>query len=123
MPLESASSSRSGVTSFAERLTPPYIVGFAMLASIPVKLLTERLSDPDLWWHLRTGQLIVATHHIPRADVYSYTVPGRHWVVQEWLSEVTLHGIQKAFGLYGILAFRALILFVVYALVAWLFVR
>ncbi len=94
-----------------------------MLASVPVKLLTERLSDPDLWWHLRTGQLIVATHHIPRADVYSYTVPGKHWVVQEWLSEVILHGIQKAFGLYGILAFRALILFAVYALVAWLFVR
>jgi hypothetical protein len=94
-----------------------------MLASIPVKLLTERLSDPDLWWHLRTGRLIVATHHIPTVDPYSYTVPGKHWVVQEWLSELTLHGIEKALGLYGILFFRALIIFLVYVVIARLFVR
>ena len=109
--------------SLAQRLTPANIVAFAMLASIPVKLLTERLSDPDLWWHLKTGQLIVSTHHIPHADIYSYTVPGKSWVVQEWLSEVIMHGLQKAFGLYGILAFRAGIIFVVYAIVAWLFVH
>ena len=108
---------------WGERLTPARIVAVAILGSIPVKLLTERLSDPDLWWHLRTGQLIVSTHHVPHADVYSYTVPGRLWVVQEWFSEVIMYGLRRWFGLYGILFFRALMLLVVYWLVARLIVR
>src|SRR5204863_5791144 len=108
---------------WGERLTPARIVAVAILGSIPVKLLTERLSDPDLWWHLRTGQLIVSTHHVPHSDVYSYTVPGRLWVVQEWFSEVIMYGLRRWFGLYGILFFRALLLLVLYALVARLIVR
>lgn len=122
-PMAQAATAPPRSKTLAQRLSPANIVAFAMLASIPVKLLTERLSDPDLWWHLRTGQLIAFTHHIPHADVYSYTVPGKPWVVQEWLSEIIMHGLQKAFGLYGILAFRAVVVFTVYAIVAWLFLR
>lgn len=33
--------------------------------------------DPDLWWHLRTGQWIVETGHIPRTDPFSFTHAGR----------------------------------------------
>jgi hypothetical protein len=106
-----------------DRITPSRVVAVAMLGSIPVKLLTERLSDPDLWWHLRTGQLIVATHHIPHIDIYSYTVLGKPWVVQEWLSEVIMYGLRRWFGLYGILFFRAVLLFIIYALVARLIVK
>ncbi|TMD43188.1 MAG: hypothetical protein E6I88_02175, partial [Chloroflexi bacterium] len=28
--------------------------------------------DPDLWWHLANGRLIVLTGSIPHADVYSF---------------------------------------------------
>jgi hypothetical protein len=86
-------------------------------------MLSDRLSDPDLWWHLKTGGLIARTHHIPRTDIYSYTVPGRRWVPQEWGSELFLHGLRDAFGLYGILYWRAGMLLLLYALVAWLIVR
>ena len=50
-------------------------------------------------------------------------MPGRLWVVQEWFSEVIMYGLRRWFGLYGILFFRALMLLVVYALVARLIVR
>lgn len=107
----------------AERLSPARVSAIAVLASIPAKLLSERLSDLDLWWHLRTGEYIVSTHHIPRHDFFSYTVPGKAWVVQEWLSEVVLHGIRSAFGLWGIFVWRAVMLLLIYAIIARLFVR
>jgi len=108
---------------WAERLAPSRIVAFAVLAAIPVKLLARRLEDPDLWWHLKTGALIVRNHAIPAIDPFSYTAAGKHWIVQEWLSEVILYGIHKAFGLYGILFYRAILVLIIYALVARLLVR
>src|ERR1700751_5376477 len=92
---------------WAARLAPSRGVSFAVLAALPVKLLARRLEDPDLWWHLKTGALIVRNHAIPAVDPFSYTAPGKHWIVQEWLSEVILYGIHKWFGLYGILFYRA----------------
>src|ERR1700751_5572919 len=92
---------------WSERLAPSRIVAVAVLAALPVKLLARRLEDPDLWWHLKTGALIVHNHAIPAVDPFSYTAAGGHWIVQEWLSEVILYGIHKWFGLYGILFYRA----------------
>ena len=48
-------------------------------------------TDPDYWWHLRTGQLIVETFSIPRQDVYSFTAAGQPWLTHAWLSEVLIY--------------------------------
>lgn len=102
------------------KLTPARVVGIAVLASIPAKVLSQRIADPDLWWHMRTGRLILERNAIPNADSYSYTIPGKPWVVQEWLSEVVLHGIRELFGLWGIFLWAALMLTAIYAIVALL---
>jgi len=118
-----SSSPAPDASPWAARLAPSRIVAFAVLAAIPIKLLARRLEDPDLWWHIKTGALIVRNHAIPAVDPFSYTAPGKHWIVQEWLSEVILYGIHKAFGLYGILFYRAIVVFIIYLLVARLLVR
>ena len=33
----------------------------------------SRFDDPDMWWHLKTGEIIWTTHHIPTTDIFSYT--------------------------------------------------
>ena len=43
--------------------------------------------DPDMWWHLRTGEVILA-EGIPTHDVFSFTVPEHEWVTHEWGSQV-----------------------------------
>src|SRR4051794_21215200 len=58
-------------------------------------------TDPDYWWHVRTGQYIVETGTLPRADIYSYTVPGRPWVTHEWLTEILLYVVQQRLGYVG----------------------
>jgi hypothetical protein len=55
-------------------------------------------TDPDYWWHVRTGQYIVETGTLPRADFYSYTVNGTPWVTHEWLTELFLYLVQEQFG-------------------------
>ncbi|HEX8458589.1 MAG TPA: hypothetical protein VF656_14920 [Pyrinomonadaceae bacterium] len=67
---------------------------FVLLAVI-FTLTAGQITDPDFWWHLRTGQLIYETRAIPHADVFSFTALGREWVTHEWLAELLLYAIYK----------------------------
>lgn len=77
--------------------------------------------DPDVWWHIKVGATILATHHWPTTDPYSYTVHGVHWIAYEWLGEVLLALFANHWGLRGLMALDMLlasaILFALYALV------
>lgn len=44
--------------------------------------------DPDIWWHLANVRHLMATGHLLRQDIYSFTVNGSPWVDFEWLAEV-----------------------------------
>ena len=60
---------------------------FPLIILIEIFCMAVRpTTDPDMWWHLRTGELIV-TQGIPRQDTFSFTVPGREIIAHEWLSE------------------------------------
>jgi len=50
--------------------------------------VTRGMADPDFWWHLRAGQLIIAGHHLLGTDPFTYTVSSHVWVMHEWLTEV-----------------------------------
>jgi hypothetical protein len=58
--------------------------------------------DPDLWWHAKVGQSILATHHWPTTDPYSFTVAGTPWMAFEWLGDVLLGAVDRAAGLQGL---------------------
>jgi hypothetical protein len=66
-------------------------------------------TDPDLWWHLRTGQWIVETGHIPHTDPFSFTRAGHAWVSHEWLSEVVFYELWKHAGAAALIVFSAII--------------
>lgn len=71
--------------------------------------------DPDMWWHLRTGQLILQ-EGIPHNDTFSFTVPDHEWITHEWLSQVFMWGIYRVAGLEGLMVTFALLI----ALAFWL---
>lgn len=54
--------------------------------------------DPDVWWHVKTGQLILATHHWPTTDPYSFTAHGQPWMAYEWGGEVLLGWVSRIGG-------------------------
>ncbi|MEM7118073.1 MAG: hypothetical protein AAF614_36925 [Chloroflexota bacterium] len=64
--------------------------------------------DPDMWWHLRTGELIL-TQGIPRHDVFSFTVSHHAWITHEWLSQLLMWTVYAAAGFPGLIISFALI--------------
>jgi hypothetical protein len=82
----------------------------------PVTLLLGLLAmtarpatDPDLWWHLRTGQWIVENLRIPHSDPFSFTRAGHPWVAHEWLSDVVFFELWKHAGAAALIVFSAVI--------------
>ena len=72
---------------------------FLMIFALAVR--QSAFIDPDLWWHLQTGQDIVASRAIPQTDIYSFTKAGSEWVTHEWLSEVLIYGTFRFAGWAG----------------------
>jgi hypothetical protein len=58
--------------------------------------------DPDLWWHIRTGELILDTHRWPTTDPYSFTVAGQPWLACEWIGDVLLAAVARLGGLQAL---------------------
>jgi hypothetical protein len=54
--------------------------------------------DPDMGWHLRTGEYILE-HGIPHQDVFSFTASDHEWITHEWLSDVLMALIHRVGGL------------------------
>jgi len=74
-----------------------------VLVVLAVLTVRSRFDDPDLWWILKTGQVIWTTHTIPLNDLFSYTSNHQAVVPQEWLAEVAIYGAYKLGGFSGLM--------------------
>jgi hypothetical protein len=79
------------------------------LYAIPLTLAVQPVTDPDLWWHLRTGQWILANGTVPTTDAFSSYGAGKPWVAYSWLFEVAAIATYAQLGLFGILLLRVLL--------------
>jgi hypothetical protein len=85
-------------------------VFMAVLALGLFAMAARSVADPDVWWHLRTGQLIIQNHQAFHQDPYSFTRAGQPWINHEWLSEVAMYGVYSLAGWGGlIIGFAAII--------------
>ena len=89
---------------------------FFLSNAFPVILLmglfgmtARNATDPDLWWHLRTGQWIVDTGQVPHSDPFSFTRAGHPWVSHEWLSEVLFYQLWKHGGAAALIVSSAIV--------------
>ena len=61
----------------------------ALFAIALFTMAVRETLDPDMWWHLRTGEYILQ-NGIPAQDVFTFTVPQNAWVTHEWLSQLIM---------------------------------
>lgn len=61
---------------------------------------SKSIETYDYWWHIKAGEYICNTAHVPIKDVFSwYGVENDlEWTSHEWLSEVLLYIPYKLFG-------------------------
>jgi hypothetical protein len=83
---------------------------FVAIVAIGLFAMAARsVTDQDVWWHLRTGQLILQNHALFHADPYSFTRLGQPWVNHEWLVDVLIFSLYRAAGWAGpVVIFAAL---------------
>lgn len=90
------------------------LLSIRQLATIIIFLLgfmngLRPLADYDGWWHLAGGRAIMEQGHILHTDPFSYTMPGREWIMHEWGWEVVLFNVYALLGPTGVIILKALI--------------
>jgi hypothetical protein len=99
---EAVHEQRSGFRERLDSLTAPsglFIAAVLVIMALPV---TRTIQDPDFWWHLRAGQLIIQHAGLLGNDPFTYTVANHHWTMHEWLNEV-LFAVEYAIGGLGLI--------------------
>jgi hypothetical protein len=87
------------------------LIFVALLVVLVCTTLSVRLlGDAGIGWHIRTGQLILSTHSIPRVDPFSSTMAGQPWFAWEWLYDLLVGGLAAAADLNAVVLFTAVII-------------
>lgn len=81
----------------------------AVFLLIAAMVTRPQVADPDVYWHIRSGQVMLENRAIIDGDVFSHTMTGVLRPHHEWLSEVLIGAIYQAFGHYGITALASVL--------------
>ena len=85
-------------------------VVFAVAVFASVAPLTNMfLREGDLWWHIKSGQVMLGTGHVPQVDTFSYTYEGQPWIAKEWLAQIFYALVYDVAGWGGPLLLAALV--------------
>ena len=91
---------------FLRRVTSAVVLRVLLFTAI-FSLAAVPPLDPDLWWHLSNGRLMLATNSIPHTDLYSFSAAGYPWVMHEWLADLAMYLLYRAGGLPWLVAVYA----------------
>lgn len=79
----------------------PAMVGVLLVGGVFL-VLRQFDVDPDVWWHIKNGEMLLQSHHFPTSDPYSFTVAGQPWMACEWLGDVLFALVARMGGLRGL---------------------
>lgn len=68
------------------------------------------LLDADSGWHIRTGDMILATHQVPHQDPFSFSKPQADWYAWEWLTDILWSKLHQLGGLQLVAWFSGVII-------------
>ena len=78
--------------------------------------VAQLLREPDMWWHIKTGQMILTNGSVPHVDSFSHSFFGSPWIAKEWLAQVMYALSYNVAHWAGPLFFASFVV----ALTAWL---
>lgn len=92
-----------------QRLETLTYAGFAgMVLVFLFFYATTPIADPDFWWHLKTGEIMVKNGGLLQSDPFTFSgdgnVSSREALILKgyWLWELAAYGLYSFFGFYGI---------------------
>jgi hypothetical protein len=79
----------------------------ALVLSLALYRFTATVADPDLWGHIKFGEVVWQAGRVALPDPFSYLTRDRLWINHEWLSEVVFYLVFTAGGAAGLIALKA----------------
>ena len=85
------------------------LIGFliSVAAFICLRGAANVVIDPDIGWHLRTGEWMILHHGFPHADPFSRVTGGAPWQAYSWLFDLILLKAYAWMNLRGVVIFTA----------------
>lgn len=93
-------------------------------------IILHTVHDPDVFWHLKTGEWIWQHKRLPDKDPFSFAIDSNIYedfkrpyflLKGYWLSQLIIYGFHSFFGIFGIIIFRCLIyLGLIFLLYFWM---
>jgi hypothetical protein len=85
--------------------------GLLLLALLAVTFLLGcfPMGDFDVWWHLRSGQLILERGAVPRVDLFTYTNSDRPWIDLYWLFQIVIALLYRVGGASALVLLKAVV--------------
>jgi hypothetical protein len=82
-------------------------VVLAILLALPgwLCLRSPSVVDPDIWWHLRSGEWILQHHSFPQTDPFSIYGANKPWEAYSWLYEILVLKLFRQWSLMGLVAY------------------
>jgi hypothetical protein len=80
-----------------------------LLLGCGLHFLGSNVADPDLWGHLRYGDMILDGHGLPREEVFSYSAPGAPFYDHEWLADLVTAALYRLGGSAALVVFKLLL--------------
>jgi hypothetical protein len=90
--------------------TPGWLAALLTVATLALATALCLTAQPswDLWWQMKTGELILRSGHVPTTDPFSFTAPGHPWIAQEWAVEVLFYLLYRSLGPLALVGFKLL---------------
>lgn len=96
---------------------------FVVLVISLFLILLQKVFEPDTFWHIKTGEIILKTKEIPHKDIFSIVTEGRDWTPPEWLSDVIFYLVYKAGGFELLNLFSIIIFCFSFILIFYLLIK
>ena len=74
----------------------------AMFLGLTFLLGAFPLKDADIYWHLRTGDLIRQTGKVPQTDIFTFTREGVPWIDLHWIFQIAISWIHEHGGVVAL---------------------
>src|SRR4030067_2507441 len=82
-----------------------YLFFVFLLFAFCALFAAQKITDPDFWWHLKTGEWIWQHTAIPHVDPFSYSFKDGEWINYEWFFHAIIYPIYKLAGFEGLIIF------------------
>lgn len=105
-----------------------YVLLLFIASGIFLKVCFPIESSNDVWWHLKTGQVLLEYWEnngfgFPEHDLFSLSGENLPWANHEWLADVLMFLLWQSVGPMGFIVAKSLFVILTYLFLFWLIYR